>query len=72
MFDNYKIHKNKTIEQAMQFQKKNSLKCLIVIDTRDRFLGTLSDGDIRNAILKKIKLSEKIDKIFNRSPYFFL
>ena len=71
MFENYKIHKNKTIEQAMQSQKKNSLKCLIVIGNRDRFLGTLSDGDIRNAILKKIKLSEKIDKIFNRSPYFF-
>jgi len=71
MFENYKVYKNKTIEQAMQIQKKNSLKCLIVIDTRDRFLGTLSDGDIRNAILKKIKLTEKVDKIFNKNPYFF-
>mgnify|MGYP001267912526 CR=1 FL=1 len=71
MFENYKVHKNKTIEQAMQIQKKNSLKCLIVIDLKDRFLGTLSDGDIRNAILKKIKISEKIEKVFNKNPYFF-
>jgi len=71
MFENYKVYKNKTIEQAMQIQKKNSLKCLIVVDFKDRFLGTLSDGDIRNAILKKIKISEKINKIFNKTPYFF-
>lgn len=71
MFENYKIHKKKNIEQAMQLQKDNSLKCLIVIDSKDRFLGTLSDGDIRNAILKKIKFSEKIEKIFNKSPCFY-
>ena len=71
MFEKYKVRKNKSIEQAMQIQKDNSLKCLIVVDFKDKFLGTISDGDIRNAILKKIKLSEKIEKIFNKSPYFY-
>ena len=71
MIEKYKVRKNKSIEQAMQIQKDNSLKCLIVVDFKDKFLGTISDGDIRNAILKKIKLSEKIEKIFNKSPYFY-
>ena len=53
MFKKYKILLGKTIEFAMQTQQTNAIKCLIVTDKKENFIGTLSDGDIRNAILKK-------------------
>ena len=71
MFEKYKILLGKKIEFAMQMQKTNSIKCLIVVDKKDKFIGTLSDGDIRNAILKKFQISKKIDNFVNRKPCFF-
>ena len=71
MFENYKISLGNTIEFAMQRQQLTNIKCLIVIDKKDNFIGTLSDGDIRNAILKNKKLGIKIDKIVNKNPCVF-
>ena len=71
MFEEYKILLGKTIAFAMQRQQATSNKCLIVIDTKDNFIGTLSDGDIRNAILKNKKLTNKIDNFVNRKSCFF-
>ena len=71
MFENYKIFLGETIEFAMQKQQSTNIKCLIVIDKKDNFIGTLSDGDIRNAILKNRKLTNKIDNIVNRKSCFF-
>lgn len=71
MFENYKILLGNSIEFAMQRQQLTNIKCLIVIDKKDNFIGTLSDGDIRNAILKNKKLTLKIDNIVNRNPCFF-
>ena len=71
MFQKYKILLGKTIEFAMQRQQANTIKCLIVIDKKDNFIGTLSDGDIRNAILKNKKLNNKIDSFVNRKSCFF-
>jgi len=71
MFEEYKILLGKKIEFAMQMQQINNIKCLIVVDKKDNFIGTLSDGDIRNAILKNKKLTNKIDSFVNRKPCFF-
>ena len=71
MFENYKILLGNTIEFAMQRQQLTNIKCLIVVDKKDNFIGTLSDGDIRNAILKNKKLTIKVDNILNRKPCFF-
>ena len=33
--------------------QKFGLKTLIVIDKADKYLGTLSDGDVRRSLIKK-------------------
>ena len=43
---------------------------LIPID--NTFLGTISDGDIRKAILNGVDLNQKISKIYNSNPFYFL
>ena len=42
---------NISIRQAMKKLSKSGEKCLVIIDEDKIILGTLSDGDIRKAIL---------------------
>lgn len=70
MLKKYTISLGLTIKGALEFQQKNSIKCLVVVDKKNRLIGTLSDGDIRKAILKNKNLNNKIDDFVNRNPYF--
>ena len=36
----------------MKLLSKTAEKCLVVIDKNERYLGTITDGDIRRSILK--------------------
>jgi hypothetical protein len=40
---------------------------MLSIDKKDNFIGTLSDGDIRNAILKNKKLNKSDESIGKNS-----
>ena len=64
------INKNATIQDALKAIVDNSSKCLFVVDSKNRMIGSLSDGDIRREILKGKKLSYKISTIFNKDPKF--
>jgi len=44
---------------------------LIVVDNNNNYLGTLSNGDLRNAILKNNNFETKITNIFNKNSFFF-
>ena len=57
------IKKNNTIIEALKKIGKSAEKNLIVVDDKNKLLGILSDGDLRRAILRKKKLTDKIDKI---------
>ena len=43
-----------------------SFKTLIVINKKNKFLGTLTDGDIRRGILNGLNFDSKIFKFYNR------
>ena len=60
-----------TIKNALYTLKKNGEKNLIVVDNNNYLLGAVSDGDIRNAILNRISLNEKILTIYNQNCIFF-
>ncbi|MDC1004984.1 sugar phosphate nucleotidyltransferase [Opitutales bacterium] len=57
-----------TIRKAMSTLDKTAEKCLLVTDETGRFLGTLTDGDIRRAILSGIGVSEAISSIYCKEP----
>ena len=70
MISKFLITKDQTIKKAMQLINKNSQRCLVVVDRFNKMLGTLSDGDIRNALLKNSSMNDKIEKYYNKKAKF--
>ncbi len=57
------------IKEAMKKMDMNGEKILFVIDKlTQRFLGSLTDGDIRRWILSNGSLRESVLKVFNQTP----
>ena len=72
---NYKkliIKKNFTLHKAMEKLQSTAYKQLIVISKNKKLLGSLTDGDIRRALLKGSSISDKIEGIFNNNPIYFV
>lgn len=63
------IFENSTIAQAIKLLNISANKCLCVLSDNDKFLGTISDGDIRKHIIKNNDLSKKIRYIYNKKSY---
>jgi dTDP-glucose pyrophosphorylase len=63
-----KIQAESTVEDAIKLLNVNSLRIALVVDSQDKLLGTLSDGDIRRGILKGLSLANSINTIVNRDP----
>lgn len=63
MISNY----NASILDAMLLINTNTKGILLVVDENNRLIGTITDGDVRRAILSGNKLSDDIRKIYNRN-----
>jgi dTDP-glucose pyrophosphorylase len=59
------IYNNLSLIDALQKLQKVKNKTLIIIKKNYKFLGTLTDGDIRRALLRKIKITDTVQSIIN-------
>ena len=66
-FEGKTITTETTIYDAFKVRAEAGVS-LVVVDEEFKLLGTLSDGDLRKAILSKNNLSDSISKIYNSSP----
>jgi dTDP-glucose pyrophosphorylase len=57
-----------TIRQAMKKLSQSGEKCLVIVDNKGILLGTLSDGDLRKAILNGFEMNYPIQKIYQSNP----
>lgn len=57
-----------TIKQSLEIINKGSKSIALVVDSANKLLGTLNDGDIRRALLKGYSLENNIKEIYNSSP----
>lgn len=57
-----------TIRQALTIIDSGAMKIALVADENERLLGTLTDGDIRRAILSGHGLDDTIENIYYRTP----
>lgn len=57
-----------TIRDAISVLHKTGRQIVLVCDENQRLLGTITDGDIRRAILKNIELDCSISQIMNTNP----
>lgn len=61
---NNTIQKTSNISEAIKILNLSEIKTLVVLDKK-KFVGTITDGDIRRGLLKKISVDKNILKITN-------
>ena len=49
------IKTDSTIQETLIKLQSSSLRCLIVVNKKNKLLGTINDGDVRRAIIKNAK-----------------
>ena len=67
-FKNLVKYPNISIQNAMKTLSEEGRKCIVIIDEGGRLIGTLSDGDLRKAILNGASMKDNIDNIYQKSP----
>lgn len=65
-FMKYVIDEDATILEALARIDENKAGFLIVVDTKNCVLGTLTDGDIRRAFLQGNTVGDVIKRIYNK------
>ena len=66
---NLLVSADTTIREVAEIINANEEKIAIVIDKENKFLGTVTDGDIRRNILKGISIDKKVELIYCRGAY---
>ena len=66
------IKPNANIKNALEQLNKTGEKCLVVADTKNKLLGTISDGDVRKAILKGKFYKKKISEFYQKNSIFLI
>jgi len=59
-----------SIQEAMEVIDKSTLQIALVVNEKGQLLGTVTDGDIRRALLKHISLTEPVASIMNPHPRY--
>lgn len=59
---------NETIERAIHVLNSESFKIILVVNPKGVLLGTLTDGDIRRAIINHKNMSDCISDIMHKDP----
>lgn len=62
------VNSNATLEQAIEVLDKAALRIALVVDVNDTLLGTLTDGDVRRALLKHLPLETPVSQVMNTQP----
>lgn len=62
------VNKNISIFQVMKTFNETNLPIAFIVNQKQKILGSVSDGDIRRAILKKIDINSKASSIMNKKP----
>ncbi|MAD40826.1 MAG: alcohol dehydrogenase [Arcobacter sp.] len=66
--DDILIRETTSILEVLQIIDRSSKQLAIVVDEQKKLLGTVSDGDIRRALLKNISLHDSVKDIYFKSP----
>ena len=61
------ITANTTIKESMQKLNETSEKILFIVDSEEKLLGTLSDGDIRRGLIHGINFTDSVETVVHRN-----
>jgi dTDP-glucose pyrophosphorylase len=57
-----------SLEQAIEILDKAALRIALIVDDGGRLQGTLTDGDVRRALLKHLPLGTPVAEVMNPNP----
>jgi len=63
--DKYTISEHELIEQAIEIIEYNNSRCVIVLNSFNKVVGILSEGDILRSILKGVSIKSPVKNIMN-------
>ena len=66
----YLINEKKLLFEAINVLEKNYSKILIVVDSNDKLIGTISDGDIRRRLIKNGDINISCGDLANKNCVF--
>ena len=69
-FKEYIINSEETIRKSVIKLGKLKKNFCIVVDNNNRYIGTLTDGDIRRGLLLNFTLKDKVKDVCNRNSKF--
>jgi len=64
------VRENTTLLLAMDALSKSTHQVVFIVNKRRKFLGTLTDGDVRRHILKTRRLDDKVSDVYNKNSVF--
>lgn len=64
------IHANCTIREVLEKLNRGGKGIVLVIDDEQRLIGTITDGDVRRAILKGASIDDEINGIVHKNPIY--
>lgn len=62
------VGESELLRKVLKLIDKNSKQICLISDKGNKLLGTISDGDIRRALLNGASLSDTIENIYHRNP----
>ena len=62
------VRPNDSLEQAIQILHSEGLRILLVVNNDNVLQGTVTDGDIRRALIRKLTMDSKIKEVMNSQP----
>jgi len=65
------IHKDQNIYEAITRITKSKIKMLFVVNKSNKLLGSISSGDLRRSIRKRIDLNQSVEKIMFKKPKYY-
>jgi len=62
------VNSDVSLEQAVKILDKAALRIALIVGNDDKLLGTLTDGDVRRALLKHLPLETPVVEVMNTQP----
>jgi len=62
------VKENFSIKETLKVIDSGAIRLAVVVDKNNKVIGTISDGDIRRAILKGFNLNDSIKEIYFKNP----
>jgi dTDP-glucose pyrophosphorylase/CBS domain-containing protein len=70
MFDWKKtlLSSQSSLEDSIKVLHEGGYRIALVVDNQKKLIGTLTDGDIRRALINRVKMSASISNVINKKP----